>query len=297
MKRIVELQNRMMEKEAERLNGLAFLVRGRKTSVMYRGGRFYLVARLHDQRSPIASFSDPAELKKTLLLLTHAGLLPADEVLQERIRLWQEQNAFAEERKVLVYEAHLLDFPDTVFEQQAVMEKAWDIRKRERLCEKARCWLDLYGIPPGLAGITDFERHDPDAANEDDPVPAVDCDWFSGELRVHHVRNFPSVYARASLWPDQNYVAELRRFHTDNIRNAWDRVVNIQLLPLMEKIKKEGYNKKPGRELIREVKARIAPWSISQPWPAVSVERKYKTERDPVKYRRRKSAMTHAAEV
>jgi hypothetical protein len=154
------------------------------------------------------------------------------------------------------------------------MEEAWALRARERLCAAARNWLDVYGRLPVHAGIENFEEHDPAAENEDDPVFCSDYDWLSGESRHHYIRNFSAVYLSASSYPEQNYLVQLRRFYTPNIWHAWERVVESEILPLMKEIRETLPGTRRGREIIRKVKAVVAPWSIPRPWPAVRTKRK-----------------------
>jgi hypothetical protein len=268
----------LKKQDLERLNSLATLVKGQRTVVLYRGGRFYLTGLLQDRRVPLASFTDSDELKRVLLHLSHAGPVRPDVLLEERIRLWNEQNVFAEKRKTRVYAARKLDFPEAALKQQAVMEEAWALRARERLCAAARDWLDVYGLLPVHVGLDDFEKYNPDAENADDPVPCADFDWLSTEFRCHDIRNFSAVYLRASAWPNQNYIAELRRYHTRNIRHAWERVVDAEILPLMAMIQEERVYTTPWRELIKQVKAVVAPWSIPRPWPVGRMHRKNATD-------------------
>jgi hypothetical protein len=272
MEKLVERRNRKLKQAAERLNTLAPLVRGNRPTVTCRGERLYLTGKLQDRRVPLASFSDSEELQRTLHLLSHAKPLAPDVLLEERIRLWAEQNVFAEKRKASVYAARKLDFPEAALRQQATMEEAWALRARERLCAAARDWLDVYRILPVHAGITDFAKHNPEAENEDDPVPCADFDFLSGEYRCHLIRNFSSAYRAASIYPDQNYIVELRRYHTENIRRAWERVVDAEILPLMAMIREEKVYRAPWRDLIKQVKAIVVPWSIPKPWPAGRME-------------------------
>lgn len=268
------MKGNMQQRELERLHGLASLAKGNKTAVNYRGGLFYLTARLHDRREPLASFTNAEELERVLLLLALAEPVTPDALLQGKINLWHEQHAYAEKRKALVYEARKLNSPEMALQQQAIMEQAWAMREREQLCAKTRNWLDAYGILPVHVGLDDLEKHNPDAENADDPVPCADFDWLSNEFRCHDIRNFSAVYRRASAWPEQNFIAELRRFHTNNIRNAWQQLTDGQILPQMEEIREAGAYSSRGREMIRRIKAIIGPWSIPRPWPLEKKERK-----------------------
>jgi hypothetical protein len=272
MKKLVERRNRKLEKATERLNALAPQVRGNRPTVTTRGDRLYLTCWLQDRRENFASFEKPSELATVLVQLSRAEPVTAEEFHQEKVRLWAEENSLAEQRKALVRRAWELNFPEAALQQQEIMERAWAVKGKERLCAISRGFLHVFCVLPEHAGI-DFERHDPAAENPDDPVPSADCDWLSGEFLIRDVRNFPAVYARASLWPRQNYVAELRRFHTKNVWCVWERVVDGEIIPLMAKIKEERIYRAPWRELVRQVKTLLAPWSIPRQWPMKRVER------------------------
>lgn len=294
---LVERRNRKLVKEAERLNTLAPFVRGNRPTVTCRGDRLYLTGRLQDRCEIFASFAEPAELAAVLVKLSRAEQVTAEELLREKIRLWAEENSFAEQRKALVREAWELDFPEAALQQQEIMERAWAVKGRERLCAISREFLHAFCILPEHAGIA-FERHDPAAENPDDPVPSADCDWISGEFLIRDVRNFPAVYARASLWPQQNYVVELRRFHTKNVQRAWQSVVEGEILPLMAEIREKQICTAPRRDLVMRVKTLLSPWSISRPWPSPRMERKSAMKavlRAPS--RRRKSVLARAAKA
>jgi hypothetical protein len=239
--------------------------------VTCRGDRLYLTGWLQDRRAIFASFAEPSELAAVLLNLSRTAPVTAEEFHRGKVRLWAEENSLTEQRKTLVRRAWELDFPEAALQQQEIMEQAWAVKGKERLCAISREFLHTLCFLPEHAGI-DYERNDPAAENPDDAVPSASCDWLSGEFLIRDVRNFPTLYARASLWPYQNFVVELRRFYTDNVRCAWKTVVDADILPLMGKVQEERVYTAPWRELIKQVKAHIAPWSIPRPWPAGRME-------------------------
>jgi hypothetical protein len=262
-------RNGRIQKQLDCLNGLASKVNKRrwiKTVVTHQGGCFYLEARCSGQHERLASFEDAIELQSLLIRLSETGPISEELRLKAKRRLWDEQGIFMRKRKELVADAQKLNYPTAALKQQRTMEGAWTMRAREILCAKARNWVDLFGLLPEQVGVS-LELHDPGRRNLEDLVFCADCDWLSGEFRSHYIMHFPAVYQRCASWPDQNYMAELRCLRTENIKNTWQQLIADQIYPLMERIKKEGFNKVPGRELICEVKKRIAPWTIPRPWP------------------------------
>jgi hypothetical protein len=248
---------------------------------------------LQDRRENFASFEKPSELAAVLLNLSRTAPVTAEEFHRGKVRLWAAENALVEKRKELVRRTWELNYPEAALQQQEIMEQAWAVKGKERLCAISRDFLHMFCVLPQQVGIH-FERHDPAAENPDDPVPSADCDWLSGEFLVRDVRNFPTLYARASLWPQQNIVVELKRFYTDNIRCAWKTVVDAEILPQMEKIREERSYTAPWRDLIKEAKALLAPWSIPRPWPAGRMERKNATDAPSARGRRIKTSEVQA---
>jgi hypothetical protein len=271
-------RNRELREQTDHLNGLASRLGRRNiffvTTVACRGEIFYLEVRRSGQPLSLASFADPRELAKVLIHLSCGAQMPPDQWLKAKRELWDAQLAFSQKRRELVADAHKLNYPAAALQQQCIMEDAWDMRGKEILCARARDWVDLYEVLPEHVGIRDFDQHNPDRKNLADPVPCADCDWLSGEFRSHAVPYFPVVYQRCASWPEQNYMVELRCLRTENIKNTWQQLIADQIYPLMDRIKKEGFNKAPGRELICEVKKRIAPWTIPRPWPDEANEKK-----------------------
>jgi hypothetical protein len=263
--------------QAEFLNSLATNIR-RKTYVKCQGGYFYLTLWQQDHHERIACFVDPEDFARALIRLSLATPISAEQFLKGKGELWDKESKLSTRRKELVSHAQTLDRMEKALEQQEVMEQAWALRKQEILCATRRVWLDAYGLLPEHIGI-DIERHDPELENPADPVPIVDFDWLSGEFRCHSIKYFAAVYDLAGQWPCQNYVAELRRFHTNNVKLAWDRVVETKILPTMDRIRDERAYSAPWRELVQQAKVLIAPWSLARPWPAKKKERKKQRER------------------
>ena len=269
-------RNGRLQKQLDCLNGLASKVnKGRwiKTVVTHQGGCFYLEARCSGQYERLASFEDAIELQSLLIRLSETVPIPEELRLKAKRRLWDEQGIFMQKRKELVADAQKLNYPAAALRQQCIMEEAWAMRGREILCAKGRNWVDLFCLLPEQVGVS-FELHDPDRRNLEDRVFCADCDWLSGEFRSHYIRHFPAVYQRCSASPEDNYMVELRHYRTENIRSAWQQLVDRQILPLMEAVTKAGASTRRGRKMIQQIKDLISPWSIPHPWPHAANEKK-----------------------